>query len=162
MQNAVNFGLTPVVIDTQVVMDWLVFEDPSSRILSQAVMESRLNWCTTPKMYAELMHVLGRGVATTWQPDLAMIADCFEKHACRLPIEPPSARHLLNCRDSDDQMFLDLAVAIKARWLFSRDRAVLALARRARAHGIGIISPQTWNKREPAEQLDTAAPRELK
>ncbi len=158
MQNADNFGLTPVVLDTQIVMDWMVFKDPSCFCVSQAVMQSRLNWCTTPSMYGELMHVLKRGVAMAWQPDLAQIAENFDRHAQCLQIEPPSVEHLLRCSDADDQMFLDLAVRVKARWLFSRDRAVLALARRARAHGIEIISPLAWDKREMSIQIATAAP----
>lgn len=158
MQNTPDFGLTPVVLDTQIVMDWMVFKDPSCDGLSQAVMQSRLNWCTTPSMYGELMHVLNRGVAITWHPDLAQIAENFEQHARCLRFEPPSVRHLLQCRDPDDQMFLDLAIAIKARWLFSRDRAVLALARRARAHGIEIITPLAWSKRESSNQLAAATP----
>ena len=158
MPNAHNFGLTPVVLDTQIVMDWMVFKDPVCDGVSQAVMQSRLNWCTTPSMYGELMHVLKRGVAMAWQPDLARIAENFERHAHCLRVEPPSVRHSLRCRDADDQMFLDLAVAIKARWLFSRDRAVLALARQARAHGIEIISPMVWNKQETSNRLAAAAP----
>jgi len=158
MQNTPDFGLTPVVLDTQVVMDWMVFKDPSCDRLSQAVMQSDLNWCTTPGMYGELMHVLKRGVAAAWQPDLTQITENFEQHARCLRTEAPSARHLLPCRDADDQMFLDLAIAIKARWLFSRDRAVLALARRARAQDIEIISPLAWNKRERSNQLTAGTP----
>jgi putative PIN family toxin of toxin-antitoxin system len=140
----------PIVIDTQVVMDWLLFRDPSCAALGEAVTQARLSWHSSPRMYAELLHVLGRGVAAAWQPDLQAIAAHFEQHACRPTQEPPSALHLLRCRDPDDQMFLDLAVAVKARWLFSRDRAVLALAKRARAHGIEIITPLAWNKQQSA------------
>lgn len=149
-------AVTPVVIDTQVVMDWLVFRDPSCLALGEAVMLPRLQWHTTPRMYAELLHVLGRGVAANWQPDLTLIADHFQRHAQSRAEEVPSALHLLRCRDPDDQMFLDLAIAVKARWLFSRDRAVLALAKRARAHGIQIITPLAWAKLNG--QVQGAAP----
>ena len=149
--------MIPVVIDTQIVMDWLVFKDPSCTGLSHALQQSRLIWWSTPRMYGELTHVLERGVAAAWQPDLPLITNCFERHARILREEPPNAEHLLRCRDPDDQMFLDLAIAIKARWLFSRDRAVLALARRARAHGIEIVSVATWNKGDFAKSLAAAA-----
>ena len=162
MEKPLDYGSVPTVLDTQVVMDWLVFRDRSCLSLSLAVMQSRLNWCTTAKMYNELVHVLGRGVAIAWRPNLAMIAQSFERHAHVLKMEPPSARHLLRCRDSDDQMFLDLAIAVKARWLFSRDRAVLALAGRAREHGIEIISPLTWNKQEMATHFAAAEPLDAK
>jgi predicted nucleic acid-binding protein len=51
----------------------------------------------------------------------------------------------LHCADPDDQMFVDLAHAAGARWLVSRDRAVLRLARRAAAFGIAIAAPEGWS-----------------
>jgi predicted nucleic acid-binding protein len=50
----------------------------------------------------------------------------------------------LHCRDPDDQMFLDLALAAGARWLVSRDRALLHLRRRAQSHGLAIVTPEQW------------------
>ncbi len=44
-------------------------------------------------------------------------------------------------------MFLDLAHAAGARWLLSRDRAVLRLARRAAALGLVIAKPEDWPDR---------------
>jgi predicted nucleic acid-binding protein len=41
-------------------------------------------------------------------------------------------------------MFIDLAVSVRARWLFSCDRAVLDLAGRARRWGVEIIRPAEW------------------
>ena len=48
----------------------------------------------------------------------------------------------LQCRDPDDQMFIDLALAQRARWLLTRDRALLALARPAAAYGLEIAAPR--------------------
>ena len=49
----------------------------------------------------------------------------------------------LDCRDPDDQRFVDLAVAQSARYLLTRDRALLALARGARKRfGLLIIQPE--------------------
>ena len=50
----------------------------------------------------------------------------------------------LRCTDADDQMFIDLAVSHRARWLLSRDRAVLKLARRAAKQGVLIMPPEAW------------------
>ena len=52
----------------------------------------------------------------------------------------PQAR----CADPDDQMFLDLTYAAGVRWLVSRDAALLALARTARAWGSDIVTPWDW------------------
>jgi predicted nucleic acid-binding protein len=51
----------------------------------------------------------------------------------------------LQCSDRDDQKFLALAHAEGARWLLSRDRAVLKLARRAKHFGILISVPERWS-----------------
>jgi predicted nucleic acid-binding protein len=48
------------------------------------------------------------------------------------------------CRDPDDQKFIDLALAAKAQWLVSRDKALLALAKRAKARGLLIVKPEAW------------------
>ncbi|WP_369293093.1 PIN domain-containing protein [Klebsiella variicola] len=48
------------------------------------------------------------------------------------------------CRDQDDQKFIDLALDARARWLVSRDKAVLALAKRARARQLLIVTPERW------------------
>jgi predicted nucleic acid-binding protein len=51
--------------------------------------------------------------------------------------EPP--RCSLRCKDPDDQVFIDLAVHVGARWLFSKDAALLKLARRAQKfHGVQV------------------------
>jgi predicted nucleic acid-binding protein len=47
----------------------------------------------------------------------------------------------LRCRDADDQVFIDLALVHRARWLLTRDKALLALARRARPLGTEILRP---------------------
>jgi predicted nucleic acid-binding protein len=43
-------------------------------------------------------------------------------------------------------MFIDLAIAQRCNWLISRDRAVLALAKRARNFNLIILTPQAWVK----------------
>jgi len=41
-------------------------------------------------------------------------------------------------------MFIDLAIASRARWLVTRDRAVLKLAKRMRASGVEVLAPPDW------------------
>ncbi|OYU25327.1 MAG: putative toxin-antitoxin system toxin component, PIN family [Burkholderiales bacterium PBB2] len=132
-----------IVIDTQVIMDWLVFRDPRAQALAQSVVGRQVQWIGEPAMLDELRHVLGRGVAAQFEPDLAWIESQFEQH-CRMiaSTSPPAVR--LVCRDPDDQKFIDLALAQRAQWLLSRDRAVLALAKRARAQGLLILNPDRW------------------
>jgi len=132
-----------IVIDTQVIMDWLVFRDPRVQALVQAVVGRQVQWIGDPAMLDELRHVLGRGVAAQFDPDLAWIESQFEQHCQMIASASPPAVRLV-CRDPDDQKFIDLALAQRAQWLLSRDRAVLALAKRARAQGLLILNPDRW------------------
>ena len=131
------------VLDTQVVLDWLVFHDPSIAALASAIERGSLRWLTSQAMRAELEHVLDRGVAAAWGPDRVAIALAFDRHAqTALPGVPPG--QLLRCSDPDDQIFIDLALASGAQWLFTRDRALLRLARRARERGLIVLRPVDW------------------
>ena len=139
-------ALPAIVIDTQVVMDWLVFRDARVQALAQAVTAGSVRWLVEPAMRNEIRHVLGRGVAASYAPDLAFIEAQFDTlaQATEAPPPQPLAGRMV-CRDPDDQKFIDLAVAAGARWLVSRDKAVLALAKRARARGLLIVTPERWS-----------------
>lgn len=138
-----------VVIDTNVVLDWLVFADPSVAALSAAVQAGALRWVACDRSLAELQHVLTRRQIVDHQPDLAQIDVTLRQFAGLSPA-PPSALHLLRCTDTDDQKFLDLALAARASWLFTRDKALLRLARRAQPLGLRIATPRSWTETESA------------
>jgi predicted nucleic acid-binding protein len=53
---------------------------------------------------------------------------------------PPAARAPVRCRDPDDQIFIDLAVAHRAE-LLSKDALVLRLRKRLAALGV-LVAPQ--------------------
>ncbi|MBL0729695.1 PIN domain-containing protein [Piscinibacter sp. HJYY11] len=133
-----------VVLDTNVVLDWLVFRNPEGRALFDAIEQGRLRWIVTEPMHDELLHVLGRGVAAAYRPDLAMIGESWRRlsEIASIPVLQDEATRL-RCTDTDDQKFVDLALA-RARWLVSRDRAVLKLARRAGRLGLQVIPPGRW------------------
>jgi predicted nucleic acid-binding protein len=134
-----------IVIDTQVVMDWLVFRDARVQALTAAVTSGTLRWLVAPAMRDEIRHVLGRGVAASYAPDLAFIEAQFDAHALAVPAgEPQPLAGRLVCRDADDQKFIDLALSAGARWLISRDKALLALAKRAKPRGLLILKPENW------------------
>lgn len=131
-----------IVVDTQVVMDWLVFDDPRAQTLAAALKSGSLRWLVAAAMRDEIRNVLGRGVAARYSPDLALIEAHFDAHAEAVDAIEPSPR--LVCRDPDDQKFIDLALARNARWLISRDKALLALAKRAKPRGLLIVKPEIW------------------
>ena len=129
------------VLDTNVVLDWLLFADPAVFALAAAVMSGRVRWLATTAMRDELASVLARGLAATRGVDAAALLAAWDAHAQPQAASPAQS---LRCSDPDDQKFIDLAVAAGARWLVSRDRAVLALARRAAPSGLTILGPAQW------------------
>ena len=138
----------PLILDTNVVLDWLVFRDPCGPALEQALRDGRWRWAATAAMHDELDHVLGRGHLDRWQPDRAAITAARAAYAT---LVEPAALGLarLRCTDADDQKFIDLALQLTASTLLSRDRAVLKLARRARAAGVTIQTPEAWLRSAP-------------
>lgn len=141
-----------VVLDTQVVMDWLVFNEPSIAPLVEKIECGHLLWMATAAMQAELMHVLGRGVAASRQPDLQRIETAFTRH-CQMVPNPELGLARPRCSDADDQKFIDLGLALAlpgeaSTCLISRDRAVLAVAKRARRLGLEILTPAAWLKQQ--------------
>jgi predicted nucleic acid-binding protein len=135
-----------LVLDTNVVLDWLLFGDPSATPISAAIESQQVRWIATAAMREELAEVLRRGLAASRGVDPRAVLRAWDEHADLIP-EPPRqpAALALRCTDPDDQKFLDLARAERALWLLSRDRAVLRLARRAAALGIRISVPERWS-----------------
>jgi predicted nucleic acid-binding protein len=149
-EQPLTLGLPPgpalIVLDTNVVLDWLLFNDPSSTPFAAAIARGEVRWVASPAMRGELVEVLRRGLAAARHAGPARLLATWDDHATLLA-EPPRLPGTvpLNCSDPDDQKFLDLAHAAGARWLLSRDRAVLRLARRAAAFGIDITVPERWS-----------------
>jgi uncharacterized protein len=130
-----------LVLDTNVVLDWLVFRDPRVAMLSQWFSNQRARWLATPAMQLEFMHVLARPGMQAWQPDVEAVGQAWAVHA---HIVPTATVAPWRCSDLSDQMFLDLAVAHQAQALLTRDRSLLTLARRVRVSGLMIGAPERW------------------
>lgn len=143
-------GPCAVVLDTNVVLDLWAFNDPRTQLLRQALAQHRLRWIGTPAMFEELADVLHRPTSARWCPEPAkVLADA--RAACQLlPGAAPPVSKVPVCADPDDQIFIDLAWRWPARWLFTRDRALLDLARPALAHGLIVTTPAAWPGLEAA------------
>ena len=155
MSHTDGFALTPVlpvpaiVLDTNVVLDWLVFRSADSEQLRECLIQGKVRWLASTAMRDELFHVLARGTLAAWSPNHVEICTAWDRHC--LPVNaltPAGAASQLRCSDPDDQKFIDLAVAHGARWLLSKDRAVLKLAGRARLFGVQILTPAAWAVRQ--------------
>lgn len=135
-----------LVLDTNVVLDWLVFRDPASRRLDRMITGGLACWIASEPMRQELEHVLTRGDLDAWQPDIAFVMTTWDRWVTRSPPTAPGAAPRLRCTDPDDQVFIDLALQAGAGILLSRDQALLRLAAAARPFGLRILAPSAWNR----------------
>ncbi len=133
-----------VVLDTNIVLDWFWFADARVAGVAAALQSGALRWVATLPMRAELDRVLARLPPWRHGATRSQVLTSFDRWASIADIAPPAFG--LQCTDVDDQPFIDLAIHAGARWLFSHDRAVLKLARRAAAFGCTIATPDRWLK----------------
>ena len=130
-----------LVLDTNAVLDWLWFADASMHGVAWAIAAGRCRWLQTGAMRAELEHVLRHRLRPRPGGDAGAVVAACRRWAHPVADAAPAA---LRCSDHGDQMFIDLALAAGARWLVTRDRALLALAGRARALGLDVTAPPPW------------------
>lgn len=134
-----------IVLDTNAVLDWLWFGDSAMSPVAEAITAGRCRWLRTGAMRVELEHVLTHRLPDRPGARRDHVVEHAHRWACEVEAPGSCRSHRApTCRDPDDQMFIDLAVSHKARWLVSRDRAVLALAPRVRVMGLAIVPPQRW------------------
>jgi putative PIN family toxin of toxin-antitoxin system len=125
------------VLDTNVWLDLLVFED--SRVARLAELDGPV--LATEPMLQEFAIVLARPVFAL---DEAQRATLLARQRSLVTVCAPSPDCRLACTDRNDQMFIDLAVAHRADWLVTRDKALLRLARHAnRRFGLRIGTPES-------------------
>ena len=120
----------PVVLDTNIVLDAFVFDDPATHALKQAMASNQLQWLATKAMRDELARVLCYPkilprMAFYQVTSLHVLAQ-FDGQATLVDTAP---RASAICKDPDDQKFIDLAVLHKAL-LLSKDNAVLCMKKR--------------------------------
>ena len=142
-----------LVLDTNVWLDWLAFDDaacaPLKRAQADGVVEIFSDEACTRELIAVLNYDLGKRSlnAETQKAKLAEFLRLVRPH----PNPPPlrrggsedAATPLPKCRDPDDQKFLELARDCSADYLVTKDRALLVLARRkTRPAPCRIVTPE--------------------
>lgn len=126
------------VIDTNVLLDFWVFDDPASRPLRAAIEGGRVNALRSGDCIDELTTVLLREkFPLANEARFALLRD-WDRLATPVDRIFPAP---VACSDVDDQKFLDLAYTARADWLVTKDKALLKLARRARRDSLLILAP---------------------
>ena len=125
-----------IILDTNIVLDAFVFNDPATEPLKLALASKKLQWIASKAMRDELARVLAYPKIVQRLAFYQLSADDvlaqFDGQTRWVDTAPKAS---VTCSDPDDQKFIDLAVAHKAM-LLSKDKAVLCMAKRLLAHGV--------------------------
>jgi putative PIN family toxin of toxin-antitoxin system len=118
-----------IVLDTNIVLDLLHFNDRHSAPLKAAIADGRLQCYSDADCLAELERVTG-------YPEFALEASARQKlvndYRRFVTLCPPADDEnfvLPRCRDADDQKFLIVAARCHADLLLTRDKLLLRLDR---------------------------------
>ncbi len=125
--------LLRLVLDTNIWLDWLVFGEPSLAALKAAVAERRAELFIDAACEAELARVLAYDFgkhSVDAAAQAACLAECRRLARPLQDAKPADCASLPRCADPGDQIFLEAALAARADFLVTRDRALLDLGRR--------------------------------
>lgn len=127
-----------LVLDTNIWLDWLVFDDPGVASIKTAVGAGAAEIFIAPACEQELQRVLAYPMRKT-PLDAAVQASCLAqcRRVARMtavnaadPENSSAVAALPVCKDPDDQKFLELARHCRADFLVTKDRDLLVFARR--------------------------------
>jgi putative PIN family toxin of toxin-antitoxin system len=134
-----------VVLDSNVWVDILVFDDMHARPIRAALVARSIDVLISPSCREELRRVLGYPQFARFDVDISAALDWVDSVSRSLDpaIGLTTAARLPRCRDTDDQKFLEVAQIARAHYLVSKDKAVLKLRRRmAQVAGVSVLVPQ--------------------
>ena len=136
-----NTSLTDIkprlVLDTNVILDLLVFKDPSTEPIRLALDAKQVDAVRSEASMLELIDVIQRPTFKLSREEQAIILQAWES-VTRLLENAAIESAPFTCRDLDDQIFLDMAYSIRPALLLSKDLLVLELRAIAKTHGVEI------------------------
>jgi putative PIN family toxin of toxin-antitoxin system len=124
-----------LVLDTNVILDLLVFKDPSTKPIRLLLDAKLVDAVRSEASMLELIDVIQRPTFRLNQEEQSIILQAWESSTRLLEnaaIEPAP----FTCRDQDDQVFLDMAYSLRPALLLSKDLRVLELQAIAKRHGV--------------------------
>lgn len=127
-----------IALDTNIVLDLFVFDEPAVQPLKDALRSGRLRWIATAAMREELARVLAYPQIVPrlayYQRSADEVLATFDRMVHLQDVAPKAS---VTCKDADDQKFIDLAVAHNTP-LLSKDHAVLCMAKRLLSLGVQV------------------------
>ena len=126
-----------LVLDTNVILDLLVFKDPSAEPIRLLLDANQVDAVRSEASILELIDVIQRPAFKLSREEQEMILQAWERSTRLLEngaLEPAP----FTCRDLDDQVFINMAYSLRPSLLLSKDLRVLELRRTAMRYGIEI------------------------
>jgi uncharacterized protein len=136
----------PIVLDTNVVLDLVLFRDPGAEPIAQAIRSGVAVPVTSHACVDELRRVLAypqlkldlQSQSAALESFMAQ-ATFYSAQALTMPAGLPL------CTDADDQKFLELAWHSNAHCLITKDKALLRLARAmAKLGRFAVLRPEKF------------------
>lgn len=136
-----------LVLDTNTVMALRFFDDPALGPLRQAIDDRRFELAARADALDELRRVLAyRQFGASGERQSAILTDYAARVQLLVPPEQPVPA-LPDCRDRDDQKFLEIARDAAATHLISRDKALLRLNRHRLIRPLfAIVTPEAFQR----------------
>jgi putative PIN family toxin of toxin-antitoxin system len=128
-----------VIFDTNVLLDLFVFNDFRAIHLKQALLDQKIDALASPTTLEEFADVISRPLFALDADAQKNIFHQWKSHA-RILEENILIKAPWECRDSDDQIFLDLAFTAKPSVLISKDNEILKLASQAAPASVVITA----------------------
>jgi putative PIN family toxin of toxin-antitoxin system len=126
-----------LVLDTNVILDLLVFQDPAAEVVRMALDTKLVDAVRSEASMLELIDVIQRSSFKLSEEQQRAILKSWESSSRLLEnttIKPAP----FTCRDTDDQVFINMAYSLRPALLLSKDLRVLELHRTAMRYGIEI------------------------
>jgi len=135
-----------LVLDTNVILDWVAFDDARVQPMVAAIEGAKLRLVSNHACLQELRRALGYAEVKLDAAAQALAFARYRRHAALFdPPDAAAAIALPRCEDPDDQKFLDLAWHACASHLVTRDKALLKLARQlAPLNRFVILAPDAF------------------
>ena len=128
-----------IILDTNILLDILVFDDERAHPLRAALDAELLDAVATDKTFAEFLDVIGREQFSLEKEQQDLIREQWKKWA-RIISDEELCQAPWKCKDRDDQVFINLAYSLRPSALISKDKQVLKIAKRAIKEKVTITS----------------------
>ncbi|MBU3647402.1 MAG: putative toxin-antitoxin system toxin component, PIN family [Limnohabitans sp.] len=127
-----------VVLDTNIVLDLWLYQDPATPALLAALETHTVQWLATQVMRDEFERVLAYPhIAQRLAFSQLTAQDVLTKFDAHAQLTPIAAKAQFVCKDGDDQKFIDLAAEHRTQ-LISKDKAVLTMRNRMARLGVAV------------------------